>query len=108
MFHSSKSGHLLGYVSESPGQHYFRFFCPTSGEDDLLVLRWYRDVQTFKEVSRDCDGQLLLKITVLVTIHKNYLKCFFRIQILEHFSKAGESESLGMGLRKPYFRKRFR
>lgn len=86
---SSRSDYLLR-VSESPGQLYFLFFCPTSG-DNLLVPQWYRDVYTFIGVP---DGHLLLKIAVLVTIHRNYLKCLLRIQILGPYSSARESESL--------------
>lgn len=106
MFHFSKSVYVLGCVSESPGQLYFRFFCPTFGDDDLLILMWYRDMYTFKGAPNDCDRHLLLEITVLGTIHKTYLKYLFRIQIWGPYSRARESEYLRVGSKNLHFHKR--
>lgn len=61
----------------------------------------------FKGVPSDCDDGLLLKITALVTIRKNYLKCLHRIQILSPYCRARESESLGVGTVNLHFSKRF-
>lgn len=61
----------------------------------------------FKEVPSDYDEHLLLMITVLVIIHKNYLKCLCRIQILHPCCRARESESLGVGTMNLHFTERF-
>ena len=61
----------------------------------------------FRGVPSDCDEHLLLKITILVTMHKNYLKCLCRVQILSPYCRARESESLEVGTMNLHFSKRF-
>ena len=44
--------------------------------DDVLVLRWYREKFSFRSAPSDCDRQSHQEISVMGPIQENYLKHF--------------------------------